>query len=298
MKSLIITILTLSLVSCSSPPLVTNEFNPLSYRLPKKTAATLELKRFETGHNLTKEALVVEAGRNNVSHYSTHSAYLITTKNNKNFLLDTGLGKNARKQFKEFPAYARPLFDFVESKTVKDQIGEKKIEGIFFTHLHFDHASGAEDFGAVDIYAPKSEYDNMMTDSKMVFIKSQVDADYLNWKFFELEDKSYGPFKKSLDFFKDGSLIIVDLGGHTKGSSGYILNTENGRFLMVGDAVWTIDQVISNKDKGYLASLLVDGNHDHTQQTRELLHKIWMSNADLKIIPSHDLKANFVIPLY
>lgn len=297
MKKFLISIILINVVSCSAPPLVTNDFDPTPFILPAPSSTTVQMRRFETGHNISKEALVIEDGRNNISHYSTHSAYLIS-KDGQNYLLDTGLGKNVREQFKEFPAYARPFFDFVESKTIKDQIGDLKIKGIFFTHLHFDHASGAEDFGPIDLYTQQSEYEDMKNDTKKVFIKSQMDADYLNWMFLDLRKINYGPFEKSLDFFGDGSLIIVDLGGHTHGSTGYIINSTNGRFFLVGDAVWTIDQVISNKNKSFLASLLVDSNHESTEQTRNLLHKIWMSNGDLKIIPSHDLKANFIIPQF
>lgn len=297
MKKFLISLILITFMSCSAPTLVTNDFDPTPFILPAPSSTTVQIRRFETGHNISKEALVIEDGRNNISHYSTHSAYLIS-KDGQNYLLDTGLGKNAREQFKEFPAYARPFFDFVESKTVKDQIGDLKIKGIFFTHLHFDHASGAEDFGPIDLYTKQSEYKDMKNDTKQVFIKSQMDADFLNWKFLDLKQISYGPFEKSLDFFGDGSMIIVDLGGHTHGSTGYIINSTNGRFFLVGDAVWTIDQVISNKNKSFLASLLVDSNHESTDQTRNLLHKIWMSNGNLKIIPSHDLKANFVIPQF
>lgn len=297
MKKLLQATLFLTIASCSAPPLVTNNFDPKPFLLPSKTQATIQMLRFETGYNLSRENLVMQDGRNSVSHYSTHSAYLLT-KNGKNYLIDTGLGQNAKEQFQEFPAYARPFFGFEQSKTIKEQIGSLKIDGIFFTHLHFDHASGAEDFGAVDIFTSKDEFEQMKNDTKMVFIKSQMDADFLKWNFLKLENHSYGPFTKSLDFFGDGSLVIVDLGGHTKGSLGYIVNTKSGRFFMVGDAVWTIDQIISNKNKSYLASLLVDDHHENTEQMRLLLHNIWMSNGDLKIIPSHDLKANFVIPSF
>lgn len=297
MKNLLNIFVLIIISSCSAPLLVTSSFDPTTYKFPMKTKSTVSIKRFETGRNISREMLVVEDGRSNISHYSTHSAYMIT-KNGRNYLIDTGLGINAREQFKEFPAYAKPLFDFEESKTVKEQVGEVKIDGIFFTHLHFDHASGAEDFGEVDLYTLKEEFDNMKSDDKMVFIKSQMDADYLRWNFINLKDSSYGPFKKSLDFFDDGSFIIVPLDGHTDGSVGYIINTEVGRFFMVGDAVWTFEQVVSRKDKGYFASLLVDGHAKKTKQEVELLHKIWMSNADLRIVPSHDLKANFVIPKF
>lgn len=298
MKVFFMPLLATLLLSCSARTLVNNDFDPAPYKLPlKENASTITVKRFETGRNLSREMLVMEEGRSDVMHYSTHSAYLLT-KNAKNYLIDTGLGLKAREQFMEFPAYARPLFDFEETKTVKEQIGDLPIAGIFFTHLHFDHASGAEDFGPVTIHTLQSEYENMKNDTKQVFIKSQMDADFISWDFLKLEDKSYGPFSKSLDFFGDGSLIIVSLTGHTEGSLGYIMNTTEGRFFLVGDAVWTIDQVISNKDKNFLAKKLVDGHAEHTRESVELLHRIWMSNGNLKIIPSHDLKANFVIPLF
>lgn len=298
MKSLQLLFFAVFLLSCSAKVLITNDFNPDPFILPlAKTAGTLEVKRFETGRNLSREVLVMDEGRSDVMHYSTHSAYLLV-KNGKNYLIDTGLGLKAREQFMEFPAYARPFFDFEQTKSVKEQIGDLPIEAIFFTHLHFDHASGAEDFGPVVIHTLKSEYENMKKDTKMVFIKSQLDADFLKWDFLDLETKSYGPFEKSLDFFGDGSLIIVTLSGHTEGSLGYVMNTDNGRFFLVGDAVWTIDQVISDKDKNFLARKLVDNHTERTRKTVELLHKIWMSNANLKVVPNHDLKANMVIPKF
>lgn len=298
MKAFFLPLIATLLLSCSARTIVNNDFDPAPYKLPvKENSALINVKRLETGRNLSREMLVMDEGRSDVLHYSTHSAYLLT-KDDKNYLIDTGLGIKAREQFMEFPAYARPLFDFEESKTIKEQIGDLPITAIFFTHLHFDHASGAEDFGPVTIHTLKSEYENMKNDTKQVFIKSQMDADFLKWDFLKLTDTRYGPFEKSLDFFGDGSLIIVALSGHTEGSLGYIMNTKDGRFFLVGDAVWTIDQVISDKDKNFLAKKLVDGHAEHTRETVELLHKIWMSNGNLKVIPSHDLKANMVIPKF
>ncbi|KXT79655.1 hypothetical protein STRDD11_02245 [Streptococcus sp. DD11] len=47
----------------------------------------------------------------------------------------------------------------------------------------------------------------------------------------------YGPFRKSIDIFQDGSLILLPLIGHSAGQMGLIVNcSESERYFLCVDA--------------------------------------------------------------
>ncbi len=287
----------LVLVSCSKQQIITTEFHPEKYKLPKRSKQYISVKRIQTGHNLSAESLVKKDGRTNINHYSSHQAFLLE-RSGKKYLIDTGMSKDGKDQLKKISLPFRALLDYEEDGDVSSKY-KKEIDGIFVTHMHFDHVSALKDLSTKNktkIYVHAEEYKSAMSDvPPFGYIPEQYNSKDLNWNILELKNIPYGPFSRFKDFFDDGSLLIVELPGHTPGSIGLIINTIETRIFMVGDAVWTIDEVIENGSKSTLASYLVDENHPQTKKTVELLHDIWMANPGLRIVPAHDLKASIFI---
>ncbi|MFO0760209.1 MAG: MBL fold metallo-hydrolase [Byssovorax sp.] len=164
------------------------------------------------------------------------------------FLIDTGVEKAlrdspekaaiqglvAKEMHVEKMGFKKPLADFLAEQ-------KKPVSGVFFTHLHLDHASGAPDLPkSTPIYAGPGEtsaraFLNMFTQGTA---DRQLDGlpTLGEWKFSPDPD---GLFEGVLDVFGDGSFWALYTPGHTPGSTSYLARTAQGPILFVGDTCHT-----------------------------------------------------------
>lgn len=294
-KLISLIVLSSVLVSCANKDVVSESFKRQNYLLPKTEGYIDSITRISTGFNISREALVFNDGRYLTKHNSSHNAFMFS-KNGQNFLIDTGMAKDGKEQMQEFSFPLRKLLDYTPLLSVKEKLEKKnvRISKCFITHLHFDHASAIKDFkNDASFVIHADELKLALSDKADIgFIKSMYSMPDISWETLNFTERPYGPFKRYVDYFKDGSLIIVELPGHTEGSIGLILNFKSYRIFMLGDSVWTINEVITNNNKSTLASWIVDHDNDRTEETIELLHNIWMANGDIRFVPAHDLKAS------
>lgn len=164
------------------------------------------------------------------------------------FLVDTGIEKAlrdhpetadirglvARYMGLEKMKFVAPLGDWLAAHP-------EPIRGVFFTHLHLDHAGGAGDLAAgTALYtgpgeAGASGFLNM-------FVQGSTDrllagkADIGEWAF---KPDATGRFEGVLDVFDDGSVWALWVPGHTPGSTAYLVRTTRGPVLLTGDACHT-----------------------------------------------------------
>ncbi len=70
---------------------------------------------------------------------------------------------------------------------------------------------------------------------RRLFLRSQFES-VKRWRALEFTDGPYVGFERSLDMFKDGSVVLVPLAGHTAGHTGMFLNLPSGkRYFFTGD---------------------------------------------------------------
>lgn len=122
-------------------------------------------------------------------------------------------------------------------------------QGVFITHLHYDHVLGAAALDAsVPLYAGPG--DGAQRNFFYRFI-NQPTREAL---------ASHGPLREwrfaspapdqlaALDIFGDGSLFALAVPGHTPGSTAYLVNATTGPQLITGDAfhsreAWTGERI-------------------------------------------------------
>lgn len=95
----------------------------------------------------------------------------------------------------------------------------------------------------------------------------------------------FGAFDRALDLFKDGTIFIVDLPGHTSGSIGAWVNLDGGPALLAGDAAWVVDNYMD------LALPARQGIADLAAYWRSLhaLRAMQQAIPRLILLPGHDL---------
>jgi glyoxylase-like metal-dependent hydrolase (beta-lactamase superfamily II) len=160
-----------------------------------------------------------------------------------------------------------------------------RIEGVFLTHMHFDHAAGILDL-------PKN----------IPYFVSK-DEPYQNFRFFYHGDHLAGvkeiydidlaagielpPFGKSVDVFGDGSIWAIPSSGHSKGHVMYLINGIDEQVLFTGDACNNHEQFEMGIGPGFYSSDLEGG-----QEVLEQIIAFKEQYPEVKLVYGHDLKTH------
>ncbi|MCX5819791.1 MAG: N-acyl homoserine lactonase family protein [Deltaproteobacteria bacterium] len=156
----------------------------------------------------------------------------------------------------------------------KHGVSPQEIGKVILTHLHWDHAYGVDKLPNAKVYVQSKE------------IRHAVNPGPLDARIYETKIKVKIPF--FLKYYNqmeiiDGDVAIDDgistvlLPGHSPGSQGVLIDTPQGRFLIAGDLINTIEN---------WESRLPCGLHTDLQACFDSFAKIETIGA--KILPSHD----------
>jgi glyoxylase-like metal-dependent hydrolase (beta-lactamase superfamily II) len=106
---------------------------------------------------------------------------------------------------------------------------------------------------------------------------------------FELDGPPVLTFPRSKDLLGDGSVVAVDISGHTAGSVGFLLALDGGRrVLLCGDAVWHRRQIWSLREKAPMPGRIADADREATWR---MLHRLHALPPEIEVVPAHDLDA-------
>ena len=243
----------------------------------------------------TSEAMVVEGGDLFAWRKLEHVAVLVHHPKG-DFLWDTGMGSEAKAQMQEFSFIDSVLFNIDNIRPARQQLDANgydidQLMAIIPSHMHWDHASGIEDFLGVPIWVQQESYDEAAAGQPPGFLQSQYDHNAIDWQMLTMADQSYHGFPKSLDIFSDGSAVLVDLSGHTHGQLGLFLTIENGeRYFFIGDTAWTVKGVNENKSRPAIERWLlgVDTDIEKNAKVLEKIHLLSKEHNELTIVPAHD----------
>ena len=102
---------------------------------------------------------------------------------------------------------------------------------------------------------------------------------------YDLDGPPVLTFTRSHDLFGDGSVVMVDLAGHTPGSIGLLLHTVDGWVLLAGDAAWHTQQIDHIRQKSSYPGGIADVDRDEAFRTLQRLHA---SRHRVTVVPTHD----------
>lgn len=241
------------------------------------------------------ESMVVDGGSWLTKRKLVHTAVLVSHPKG-DFLFDSGIGRDYEAQMSVFTLFQKQLFKIENVHPARQQLSQynydlSKLFAIIPSHMHWDHASGLEDFKEVPVWLQKVSHDEAIHGQPPGFVLSQYDDTNLNWEYLDMQNVAYEGFPKSLDIFNDGSVILVDLSGHTQGQVGMFLNLPSGkRYFFIGDTTWSQLGVVTNKPRPIFVHWMVgvDTDYEKNNLVVDKIHKLNLTKPDIVIVPAHD----------
>jgi glyoxylase-like metal-dependent hydrolase (beta-lactamase superfamily II) len=157
------------------------------------------------------------------------------------------------------------------------------------THLHWDHISGMLDLPGLALRASADERPMESVSALSRHASIPALTAHLGVTTFELDGPPVLSFTRSHDLFGDGSVVAVDLPGHTPGSIGLLLALNAGpRILLIGDAAWNVQQIGLLRQKAPFPGRLADRDRRETFRT---LHRLHVLPTSVRAVPAHDSAA-------
>lgn len=178
---------------------------------------------------------------------------------------------------------------FVESEreTIGMQLREHidsldKINGVFFTHLHFDHTSGLSDLPR-PLYFVAGRGESFPEIPWLVEPRHFSGGDHIYLLDFDSPYAAEREPGRMIDIFGDGTLWAISTPGHSKGHVSYLVNTTSGPVLVAGDAVILNRSLDLGVGPGAFCS-----NVKLAQQSFERIAAFKKNHPEIKIWPGHD----------
>ncbi|MGW0180008.1 MBL fold metallo-hydrolase [Nocardia sp. NPDC003345] len=182
----------------------------------------------------------------------------------------------------------KPVLGLGDALAARD-MDPADIDFVLPTHLHWDHISGVLDLpDSVPVRLPSAELSWALDGPHppVGVVRGPLHGRPLEP--LELDGPPVLTFERSLDLFGDGSVVLVDLAGHTPGSIGVLLATAGGRVLLAGDAVWNRLQIRLVREKAPMPGQLFDADRDTAFET---IHRLHALPADIEVVAAHDYDA-------
>ncbi len=222
-----------------------------------------------------------------------------------NLLIDTGSSSHYDQEISGFPfatwlklkSLAGQLKPKVPLPDLLRRIGEDPATArwAILSHAHLDHAGGLMDLPDLPVLLTREELQfaadpRVQSKGYVIAVHTQklppVAAPTLRF-----EPAPYETFDESADLYRDGSVVVVPLRGHTPGSVGIFVNlSPTRRLFYVGDSV---DDERGFKERVGKSLILQDSDNDMALANRVVgrLSELHEKVPGLAIIPAHGRSA-------
>jgi len=215
-------------------------------------------------------------------------------------LFDTGIGTRINEEMRP-PIYWGNLFfhrcvmrtqfdpqrDALVYQLPKLGFKPEDVKNVIVSHLHWDHAGGMRDFPQAHFFVGRREWNFASGLSgvplfKNAFIKEQFSGAGLDIELIETDHrKPFKNFQASYDLFGDGSMVLVDMPGHSSGLMGLYVTMPSGRrFLFSADTFYFPEGLEQRMPKSKLMQSLVSEGSE-TVASIEKVYALMRSDPQL-----------------
>jgi len=248
----------------------------------------------------------IETGKtfSNFSFGSTAGSVLVRHPDG-DLLIDTGNSRHFDDEIGSFPFGTWLKLRFLAGQLQADsplpqmlrRAGEDpaKLRWAILSHVHLDHAGGLMDLPHLPVLLTREEL--RFANDPAVQAKGYVIAAHtqefpsVDVPTLQFEPIPYETFDESADLYKDGSVVVVPLRGHSPGSVGIFVNLSPARRLFyVGDAV---DDERGFEERVGKSLILQDSDNDMALANEIVgrLSELHGKVPGLAIIPAHGRSA-------
>ncbi len=210
--------------------------------------AHVSLQTFETGRVRVHRSDIIDLedprarGLSDEEIFAPVFAHLIHHDVFGDYLIDTGLDRSFERTTS---GDARGLFAFkmyalqgpgedIVSRLAAEHVS---LQGVFFTHLHPDHVSGATSLPRNIRYIAGTGEDPVS--AGFFFFQDALSGVSRLERIDFAGAAAIPPLGPSVDVFGDGSIWAISTPGHSKGHISYLVVTKSGPVLLSGDASHT-----------------------------------------------------------
>jgi glyoxylase-like metal-dependent hydrolase (beta-lactamase superfamily II) len=222
-------------------------------------------------------------------------------------LIDGGNSSRFEEEVSQFPLWQRLVMIAIPGR-LKPRVplsealralGETpgKIQLLIPSHAHLDHVGGYEDLPRIPVLLSPLElsylYDHDALQTGAVIpqqAKMLQDGRARELKFSETP---YEIYQQSFDLYKDGSIVLVPLPGHTPGSVGIFVNLDaDHRVFYVGDAALQVREITERIRKPFF---IQDVEPEKAAEVVQQLNELHRMLPTLAMIPAHGRSGFFSV---
>ncbi|MGN2637361.1 MBL fold metallo-hydrolase [Nocardia takedensis] len=203
-----------------------------------------------------------------------------------------------RRALSQLPGFlraaVRPPRDTVATVTALRELPDAPtVDFALPTHAHWDHVCGLLDLPDLPVRLHRVEHRWISAGATAPVGGVREALRDRPITHYDLDGPPVLTFTRSHDLFGDGSVVLVDLAGHTPGSVGVLAHTGHGWVLLAGDAAWHHVQIDKVRQKSSFPGDLVDVDRDLTFLT---LHRLHLARHTVRIVATHDHDAIRALP--
>lgn len=226
-----------------------------------------------------------------------HSSFLVRHPRGV-LLVDAAFGDDVDRDLDGAPFWFRLLFDSTRSvRSVARLLEDSGVEAndvthVLVTHAHWDHTGGLSQLPNARVFVDQTEARWILSNTRHLVDGGMphhfTDSVRRRVRPVDYPDGAYDGFPASFDVFGDGSVVAVPMPGHTPGSTGWFVNSGDGkRWLFAGDAAWVKEGVEEPATKDRWVTLLSEWDRHRAADTLGLLHATFKARS-ASVVLSHD----------
>jgi len=215
-----------------------------------------------------------------------HTVVLIEWADGRMFMIDASMDRPAADEFHETIEILWGEGQGTYSGNIAEILGDDigRVAGVGFTHLHIDHTQGVAAFCSARGEGARVYQTRLQAEEHNLHTKQG--AEIVAESCLERGALSEGPLE-TLDEFP--GLGMVALGGHTPGSTLFVVPVGEHLWLFSGDITNTKSALLTDEGKGVLYSyVIVPENTSRTDELRAWL-RFLDEQDDMTVVVSHDI---------